>query len=352
MFFHNSHFTIRVSHQISDIDPNDWNRLSGERPFQSYRWYQYGERVMSDCQPTYILLYHQDELVARASLWLIRNEPLPLSPGVMRNVAWSALNHWPLLICRSPLSFLSGLILPEWPLRDPALGEICRVARDELRSQHGSFLVFDYMETKDKDWAGWPREFNFITVSDPGTVMQNRWNDLGSYFASGNKKGRQHYKRSMREAQALGIEIYNMERISDVQEALDLIRLVEKRHDSPPNLWAQAMLENLEMINGACIEARMNEKLVGCGLSFEDNRTQLTATLGLANDVPGVYFQLIYASLQDAFARNVRLLRWGSGAYDVKRRLGFELEDNNNAVFISANSLVNFIMRKFAKVLL
>ncbi len=350
MLFLNSRFAIQVLHRISDIDPNEWDRLSGGRPFQSYRWYQYGERVMSDCQPTYILLYYQGKLAARASFWLIRNEPLPLSPGIMRNVTQSALNHWPLLICRSPLSFLSGLILPESSLRDPALGEICRVARDELRSQHGSFLVFDYMETKDKEWAGWSREFTFITVSDPGTIMHNRWDDLESYFASGNKKDRQHYKRSMHEAQALGIKINIVKRISDVQDVLDLIRLVEKRHGSPPNPWAKAMLENLEMVKGICIEAFMNEKLVGCGLIFEDNRAQLTATLGLADDVPGVYFQLIYASLQDAFTRKVRFLRWGSGAYDVKRRLGFELETNNNSVFISANPFVNFIMRNFSKV--
>jgi predicted N-acyltransferase len=352
MLFQNSHFEIRVLHRVSDIDPNDWDKLSGQRPFQSYRWYQYGEWVMSDCRPTYILLYRQGELVARASLWLIRNEPLPLPPGMVRNAARSALNHWPLLICRSPLSFLSGLILPELPLRDPALGEICRVARDELRSQHASFLVFDYMEAKDEEWTGWPREFTFTAVSDPGTIMHNRWDDLESYFASGNKKDRQHYKRSMREAQAIGIKTVSVEKVSDVETTLALIQLVEKRHGSPSNPWAKAMLENLEMINGICIEAYMNEKLVGCGLIFEDNRVQLTATLGLADHVPGVYFQLIYASLQDAFKRKVRSLRWGSGAYDVKRRLGFELETNNNSVFISGNPFVNFIMQNLVKVLL
>ena len=351
MFLDDPHFTIRVLHGISNINQNDWDRLSGERPFQSYRWYQYGEQVMSDCQPTYILLYHDDELAARASLWMVRNEPLPLPPGLIRNIIQSTLNHWPLLICRSPLSFLSGLILPESQLRDLALREICRVARDELRSQHGSFLVFDFMETKDKEHAGWPREFTFISVSDPGTVMHNRWNDLEAYLASGNKKDRQHYKRSTREVQALGIKILSVEKISDVQEALELIRLVEKRHGSPPNPWAKAMLENLEMVNGACIEARIDEKLVGCGLIFEDNRTQLTATLGLADNVPFVYFQLIYASLQDAFTRNVRFLRWGSGAYDVKRRLGFELETNNNTFFMSAYPFVNFIVRNFARML-
>jgi hypothetical protein len=31
------------------------------------------------------------------------------------------------------------------------------------------------------------------------------------------------------------------------------------------------------------------------------------------------------------------LLRWGSGAYDVKQRLGFSLEDNDSLVFTAVN---------------
>jgi hypothetical protein len=65
-----------------------------------------------------------------------------------------------------------------------------------------------------------------------------------------------------------------------------------------------------------------------------------------------VYFQPIYAALRDAFARQARFLRWGSGADDVQRRLGFELETNNNAMFISANPLINSNMQIIAKALL
>jgi hypothetical protein len=57
----------------------------------------------------------------------------------------------------------------------------------------------------------------------------------------------------------------------------------------------------------------------------------------LAKDVPYVYFMLVYESLQMAFERRVRLLRWGSGAYDVKQRLGFSLEDNGSLVFTAVN---------------
>jgi hypothetical protein len=45
---------------------------------------------------------------------------------------------------------------------------------------------------------------------------------------------------------------------------------------------------------------------------------------------------LTYASLEEAIQKKVRRLRWGSGAYDVKKKMGFEM-DNNNFVVVSSN---------------
>ena len=56
----------------------------------------------------------------------------------------------------------------------------------------------------------------------------------------------------------------------------------------------------------------------------------------LEDDVPGGYFLLLYTALQEAFEHQVRLVRFGSGAYDVKRRLGFHLEDTNHAIVAMA----------------
>jgi hypothetical protein len=50
---------------------------------------------------------------------------------------------------------------------------------------------------------------------------------------------------------------------------------------------------------------------------------------GLADKVPYAYFMLLYEAIQDAFENKIRTLRWGSGAYETKQRLGFDLEYNN-----------------------
>ncbi len=331
-----SAFEIRIAHSVAEIGEAEWDALSAERPFQSYRWYTYGERCMADCQPVYILLTLADRRMARATFWLVREEPMPIKPPA-RTLLQAVFRRWPLLICRSPLSGLSGLILPDPPLRDEALNVIARVALIELRRLGGSFLIFDYLEADQITWPGWPREFTATSISDPGTWMPVKWDSFAAYLAAGNKKDRQHYKRSLREAGKLGIQVTKRQSVPDIESALALIRNVEKKHGGAPNPWARGMLENIEAADGAFLEARIGERLVGCGLIFEDNRVQMTAAIGLAGDVPGVYFQLVYASLQAAFESKVRLLRWGSGAYEVKRRLGFQIEENN-AIRFTARS--------------
>ena len=44
---------VQVFNSINDIEPEVWNRVAAGRGFQSHQWYQFGERAMADCPPTY-----------------------------------------------------------------------------------------------------------------------------------------------------------------------------------------------------------------------------------------------------------------------------------------------------------
>ncbi|HKY55140.1 MAG TPA: hypothetical protein VJM08_12575, partial [Anaerolineales bacterium] len=118
----------------------------------------------------------------------------------------------------------------------------------------------------------------------------------------------------------------------DIETALRLIENVSIWSGSAPNPWMRGMLTNFSMIDGTWLQIHKDGKLVGCGAVVRDNRFQLTTALGLEDDVPGGYFFLLYAALQEAFEQNVRLVRFGRGAYDVKRLMGLHLEDTNHAM--------------------
>jgi predicted N-acyltransferase len=330
-----ANLSIKTTSSIHEIDAELWNQLSAGKPFQSHEWYVFGEQVMSDCQPIYLLAYEGDTLIARASLWLMRNEPVPKMLGRLRKAAAGMFKRWPLLICRSPLSYTTGLAIGDESRRQDVLSEFAKMAVHIAKKQGASFIIFDYLSKANNH--DWPACFSPIADIDPGTKMESRWMSLDEYLASGNKKDRQHYKRVVREAEKLGIKIDRHLFAENIDDALPLIRNVEKDHGALPNPWARKMLEHMQMVSSSFLTARIDNQLVGCGLIFEDNDSQMTSMLGLAKDVPYVYFMLVYESLKIAFEHNVRLLRWGSGAYDVKQRLGFSLEDNGSLVFTAAN---------------
>jgi hypothetical protein len=326
---------VQVFRSIHEIDPEIWDRIAARRGFQSHKWYQFGERAMADCPPTYLVAWDDKTPVAGAALFRVSNEPLPL-PEVARRFMAGILKKKPLLVCRSPLADTSAMLLPGEPLRDEALTALTLAAQAEFKKQKCSFLLFDYLLTEQLRYPSWPTGFEPITVSEPGTYMPIEWQSFEEYLQKGNKKDRQHYKKSLREAEESGITLSKHTSVSDVDAALKLIRNVSIWHGSAPNPWMRGLLENFSMIDGTWIEIHKEGKLAGCGAVIRDNQFQLATGLGLEDDVPGGYFLLLYTALQEAFEHNVRLVRFGTGAYDVKRRLGFHLEDTNHAMVTMA----------------
>jgi hypothetical protein len=327
--------TVQRFNSIHEIEPEIWDRVVAGRGFQSHHWYQFGERAMADCPPTYLVAWDKDRPIAGAALFKIRNEPLPL-PEVARRFMASVFKHRPLLICRSPIADTSALLLPGEPARDETLTVLAQAAHEEFKKQRCSFLVFDYLLTEQLRYPSWPQGFEPITISEPGTYMPMEWESFEDYLEAGNKHDRQHYKRSLREAEKNGLVLSRHRTISDIDRALRLIRNVSIWHGSAPNPWMRGLLENFSMIDGTWLEIHKDNELVGCGAVLRDNKFQLAVALGLEDDVPGGYFLLLYSALQEAFEHHARLVRFGSGAYDVKRRLGFHLEDTNHAMVAMA----------------
>lgn len=337
---------VRTFLSIRDIDSQAWDHLGEELPFQSHRWYTFGERVMADCQSIYVLVSDENSIVARASMWLVRNEPLPKMIAPVRRLLNSLLKRWPLLICRSPMANASGIIVKNNFQRKGISAIVTEAALTEARQHSASMIMFDYLN--ESEIQDWPADAIKLKMPSPGTILKNQWRSMEEFLADGNKKDRQHYKRSLREADKLGIRLTQHKVVDDVDAALVLIRSVEDRYSSAHNPWIRRMLENIQMIDGTWLEARIDKRLVGCGLILEDQNVQMTTALGLADDIPYVYFLLLYASLEAAFTKHVKLLRWGSGAYEVKQRLGFEMEQNNNSVLVGTNRLTRWLGRMAA----
>ena len=330
---------IEIVRSVQEVDQEAWDRLGTGQPFTTWRWYRFGEAVLEGDQPFYLILSRGGEPVARATLWLTGQEPLPIPSRWLRTGVQALLRYRPLLICRSPLAAASGLLLADSTLRAEALGSIGGMARLLARQHRASFLLFDYLEAEEAGWSGWPRDLQALTISDPGTRLVITWPDFEGYLRHLSKSVRKDYRRHRNRAADLGIIVRRHHQPVRTEEALALIRNVEKHHGSEPNPRARAIWERAGMVDAAWLTAEIGDRLVGCGLVLGDGDTRFLALLGLDYSVRYAYFQLVYAAIRTVIEDGVRVLRGGGGAYTMKKRLGFRLESNNYVVYAGSGRL-------------
>jgi len=227
-----ANISVQIAHSIQQIDPVEWDHLSAGRYFQSHAWYAYGERVLDDCESLYLLAYVNGKLAGRGSFWISPNEPLPQYVGDWRFILKPLLRKWPLLICRSPLSNTAGLIISkETTIGTEIIDSLIETARKQAARKKCSFLIFDYMGKN--TLKQWPAGFFVMEAPHAGTIMHNEWKDFDDYLAHSDKKIRQHYKRAMRKAENLNIEIKRSLYAEDINEILALVRNVEKQPGAP-----------------------------------------------------------------------------------------------------------------------
>jgi predicted N-acyltransferase len=326
-------FDVRVVHSVQEVGQEAWDGLSGGVPFASYQWYRFGEVVLAEDLPIYLILSSAGEPVARATFWLKRQETLPISSRLLRGFVASVLSRWPLLACRSPLSSTSGLVLPASPLRDHALKAILRHAQNLVHQYGVSVLLFDYLDREVLDWPVWPDAF--VTVPDlhPGTCLALCWPDFDSYLSHLDKKQRYNVRRNYRLVAEEGIEIKPYRTVLDVDRAMELHQRVNARYRSPTDPWMRRAMEHAGMVDAIWLAAEQGERLVGCELMLGDGDAWFVMGLGLDHSVKNVYFALGYEDIRCALERGAQTLRWGTGTYEVKRRLGFKSENTSNLVF-------------------
>lgn len=331
---------VQVAHSVQEIGQEAWDRLAGDRPFARYRWQRFGERVLADNLPVYVVVWRRDEPVAGATFWLRHNEPVPLSSWLLRGGVARLMRRWPLLICQAPVADAPGLLLPEPPLRDEALGLIARQAAREARRLGASFSVFVYLDPAESRLPGWPANFGAADLPEPGTYLSIAWPTFKDYVAHLSKSMRKDYRRHNNRAADLGVQVSCGESVADLDGAVALIRNVERHHGSTPNPWARAALQHAAMVDAAWLRAEVDGRLVGCGLVLGDGSAYTLRFLGLDYEVQYVYFQLLYAAIRWVVERGGRVLFGGAGGYEIKRRLGFELEDRTWAVFRGRGALL------------
>jgi len=334
---------IHIAHHIQDISPETWQRYDSGQPFCSHAWYRFVERVLPCYRPLYLLADCDGQPAGRATFWVVHDEPLPVPPPA-RWVLDGLIRRWPLLVCRSPIADAGGISLAPGAPAAATLQALFTTAGRCLTQQRGSFLIFDFVPEALLDLS-WPSQLARARVSDPGTLLELQDDNFEDYLKHLTRPAYKDYRRHRNQAERLGIQVVACRQPESIAEALPLIRGVERRHGSAPKPWAPDLLAAAGQADATWLEARIGPRLVGCGLLLRDGPTQMMTLLGLDDTVEYVYFQLVYAAIRCACEHNVRWLRGGSGAYELKKRLGFRLENDNFIFFSGRGGLLQTVGR-------
>lgn len=341
-------FEVQIAHSVAEVDREVWDRLAGDSPFAGYRWYRYGEKVLADDQPIYITLFRQGKAIARATFWVTKYEMLEVEPKFVHSALRTFLRHRPLMMCRSPLSSLSGLILPDSPLRQAALETIVAVAREQARHYKASFLAFDFLAPEAVAAPGWPAGFAAFNFSEPGTRLVIEWPNFESYLRQHlTRSARKSYRKNSKRAAASGSVVKIHETVTDIDRAMALIQNVYDRYNTEPEPWMRRMLAYAHMVDATWVTAEIDGRIVGCELMLGDKDISFLTALGLDYSVRYIYFQLFYEDIAHAIHSGMRELRAGSTAYEVKQRMGFELVHNTHIIFAATNPVLHHLFRRF-----
>jgi predicted N-acyltransferase len=337
---------VQVAGRVDDVGEEAWDRLGNGLPFTSARWYRFGENALVNDRPMYVNVSYRGEAIGRATFWLTTDAPLPVGSSMIRRGLGILFRRWPLLVCRSPVADVSGLLLPADPsLRRGALEAIREAARELARQHNVSFVLMDYLlnaETK----MDWPAGFVAAAAGDPGTRLSIAWPDFPSYLKGLRYSARHSYRINCNHARRLGIEVKIYRTVEALEEVLFLIRNVERHHNAAHIPWARQTLENISMVDGHWLAVELGGRLAACCVLLSDRRAGVLTLLGRNYQARYAYFQLLYAAMGCAIDTGLHSVKCGSGSYDLKRRLGFELEGNNQIMFAARNRVLYGLGRR------
>jgi hypothetical protein len=343
-------FEVRVLKRAADAKEDEWDRCSGGLSFNDHQWYEFGEASRQGDTPIHILLFHQGEPAARASFWLTWQEPIPIASKWLRDALGQMLQRRPLLVCRTPVADASGLCLPTDPtLRPQALEVIARTSLKLAAQYKASFVLFPYLLHDQAREAGWPASFTAVDLPGPATRLMIRWTDFESYLKQLPRSTRNYFRHNRNRAKDLDLRVEAGKEPVSSEEAMRFIRNVEDEHGSPHNPWAASIIQNAGLADSTWFIASTGARMAGCLLTFQDGENGLLSLIGLDYGIPYAYFQLLYEAIGYAIGKGVKTLWGGTGAYQFKQSLGFELVDNTWAVFAGRRKVLQFLGRMAAR---
>ena len=335
--------TVELVSTIEAVAPEEWDALSGDRPFAAHRWLRLAEAVITDYRPRYLLVRRQGRLVAAAMGAL---EHRLQNPVLDARFGW-LVRRSPFFLISVPLTSTCGLLVDDSPDPQAELAELLRAVRAVTRKEGFRFSIIDHLTLRHPAIAA---QRNFCQLAWlPDVHLDLRWATFDEYLDDLPRKKRHEIKRTQRHSEREGIVVSPLVPTPEHAPTLDrLVANLVQRHGGTrrfqPDLFGRAAAvlgSDLTLL-----AAHLDSRLVGCvsllrcddvidvrwiGRDYE--RTTGTA----------VYPALLTACVRTAIASGAGRLHFGAAAYATKKHYGVTLEPRTR-LFAARSPAVTWAM--------
>jgi len=331
--------------RIAQINAARWDRAVQRRAFAGHAWLAYGERVHQADRPVYHLAAGRDGRETGCVCWIRRREQLPVSSGWIRRFLDRFLSRNPLVTCQTAVAGLSGLFIGDahGDLRS-GLSGIVPALKEVLAEARGSFLIVPYLDPGTAAHPAWGDGFLSVAMP-PNTYLPVMAPDFEAFIAGLRRNVRKDYRRHRNQALRLQLRTRISLRPPDREVVIRLVRAVERKHRSAPLPFLEALVAERPVPGGKWIVVerladRKDEasgETVGCGLILRERGRLCLTALGLADNAPNVYFELMYRAIRNAVETRAEGIFGGGGAYRFKEKLGYRPTEDNRVLFYARN---------------
>ena len=317
---------VDVLTSIDAVPPDEWDAVSGGRPFTQHRWLRLAEAVLADHRPWYLVVRRDGRLAAAATGSIehrLQNPALDARFGAL-------VRRWPFLQIRVPMTPTAGLLVAEKPDEDAHLPELLATVRAAAAEERFAFCLVDHLPLDHPVLAA-PHGFTELPWL-PDTRLLLPWTSFEEYLASLSSKRRREIGRLSRRAAAEGIVVEPLAPAPEHAPTLDrLVANVLRRHGATysfrPDLFGRAAAvigDDLTLL-----AAHRHGRLVGCIALLRCGDDLDVRWIGRDYEHTAdtaVYHALLAACVRAGIAAGARRLGFGAAAYDAKRQFGVTIE--------------------------